>query len=202
METPVWNFLYAPAYPLFLGENRLCWVKIYNSEHECNVEVSDRAAACICITGTLQCYTIARMSRGTQTPAPCATFYLYTFLTSGESAAWQNHNCNGAFVYQNMPVHYDVQHIAAWDNAMDFLPVTQFTYKIPVMSYTSSPMYTNVLGFVSMNRYPEETQDIMVASRGDRRYSGARVSSYRPVKFQVHARGTPSVQRCQNYYTR
>jgi len=108
----------------------------------------------------------------TQPPAAGATFYLYTFFTNGESAACQDHNCNEAAVYRNMPGHYDVERSAAWDNAMDFLPGTQFTYKIPVVSYTSSPMYTNMLGFVSMNKHPEEIQDIMVASRGDRRYSG------------------------------
>ena len=108
----------------------------------------------------------------TQPPAPGATFYLYTFFTNGESAACQDHNCNEAAVYRNMPVHYDVERSAAWDNAMDFLPGTQFTYKIPVVSYKSTPMYANMLGFVSMNAHAEEIQDIMVASSLDRRYSG------------------------------
>jgi len=108
----------------------------------------------------------------TQPPAAGATFYLYTFFTNGESAACQDHNCNEAAVYRNMPMHYDVERSAAWDNAMDFLPGTQFTYKIPVLSYKSTPMYANMLDFVSMNEHPEEIQDIKVASRGDRRYSG------------------------------
>jgi hypothetical protein len=108
----------------------------------------------------------------TQPPAAGAEFYLYTFFTNGESAACRDHNCNEAAVYRNMPMHYDVQRSVAWDNAMEFLPGTQFTYKFPLRSYKSNPMYANMLGFMSMNEQFEQNLDVGAVSRGDRRYSG------------------------------
>ena len=107
-----------------------------------------------------------------QPPQSSGTLYLYTFFTVGESAACMHNNCNEAAVYRNMHLHLATERTAAWDNALDFLPGTQFTYRNPFVEYTSQPLYTNMLGFVSMNKHPENIQDTMLAPRLDQLYAG------------------------------
>ena len=107
-----------------------------------------------------------------QPPPSSATFFLYTFFTHGESAACIDNNCNEAAVYRNMPLHLTAERTAAWDNALDFLPGTHFAYRNPFAAYSSQPLYTNMLGFVSMNKHPENIQDSMLAPRLDQRYTG------------------------------
>jgi len=107
-----------------------------------------------------------------QPPQNSGTFYLYTFFTNGESAACIDNNCNEAAVYRNMPLHLTTERTAAWDNALDFLPGTHFTYRAPFVQYTSLPLYTNMLSFLSMNKHPENIQDTMVAPCLDQLYIG------------------------------
>ena len=109
----------------------------------------------------------------TQPPNASGSFYLYTFFTSGQSAACQSHNCNEAAIYRNMRLHLLEKRTMAWDNSIDFLPGTRFAYRIPITTYTSLPLYKNMLGFVAMNRIPRTVEEgIHVPYTLDRIYAG------------------------------
>ena len=108
----------------------------------------------------------------TQPPNGSGSFYLYTFFTSGESAACQTHNCNEAAIYRNIPLHLTAKRTMAWDNSIDFLPGTRFTYQIPMTTYTSLPLYRNMLGFVAMNSIPRTVEEQIQIPTLDRTYSG------------------------------
>ena len=107
----------------------------------------------------------------TQPPVGSTTFFYYTIFTTAESAACQFHNCNEAAIYRNMPLHLATKRTLAWDNSIDFLPGTQFSYQIPVPSYLSSPLYGNVLGFVAMNADPQYISPDMQVPSLDRMFA-------------------------------
>jgi len=84
-------------------------------------------------------------------PAEGGTFWLYTFFTKGESTACQFYNCNEAAVYRNMPLHLAASREPSWDDSIDFLPGTAFTYQVPMTAAsTQLDLYNNILGFVAM----------------------------------------------------
>jgi len=114
----------------------------------------------------------------TQPPNGTAAFFLYTFFTTGESAACTMHNCNEAAVYRNMLLHLATEKTTEWDNTIDFLPGTSIVYQVPLLATqdgTRTPLYRHALGFVEMN--PRHTTSSLGSSRRgqsdlDKMYSG------------------------------
>ena len=145
-------------------------------------------------------------------PVGSTTFFYYTNFTTAESAACQLHNCNEAAIYRNMPLHLATKRTLAWDNSIDFLPGTQFSYQIPVPSYLSSPLYGNVLGFVAMNADPQyispdmqvPSLDRMFAEHACRPTNASSLECQRPDVGASKVQGaasTPSItSRFQNMY--
>jgi len=148
----------------------------------------------------------------TQPPVGSTTFFYYTFSTNVESAACQFHNCNKAAIHRNMPLHLATKRTLVWDNSIDFLPGTHFSYQIPVPSYMSSPLYSNVLGFVAMNADPQyisadmqvRSIDRMFAEHACRPTNASSLECQRPdagaSKVQGSASTASITSRFQNMY--
>ena len=55
-----------------------------------------------------------------------------------------------------MPLHLETPWDSSWANSIDFYPGTSFTYLVPMAAHTSLSLYSNMLGFVTMQKTEQQ----------------------------------------------